>query len=434
MTTDDAQNSREELLAEIHRLRRQIELLEGARTGAVASNSDPKAEEAERLELEDQLRQSQKMEAVGRLAGGIAHDFNNLLTAILGFADVLGERLIGDEEACADLEEIRRAGETAASVTRQLLAFSRRQMISPRILVLNPIVTRSNRMLLGMIGENLTLSFTPDPALWEVCIDPAQVDQVLVNLSVNARDAMPQVGKLSLRTQNINVDGERCHGCGVRFDGEYVLLEVSDTGAGMDDVTISRLFEPFFTTKGKGTGLGLATVHGIVHQNNGHQVVSSVMGEGTRFQIFFPRSHGTDAARPDSGQLPQVAGGETVIVAEDQEVVQRLVVRMLEDSGYRVLAAGDGEEALRRAEKLEGAVDLLVTDVVMPNLNGKQLYDRLFNRWPELRVLYMSGYSGDSIAQHAALSPEACFIQKPFTAKALLRKVREALESPSGNG
>ena len=399
----------------------------------VTDITERKVKEVEHSELEEQLRQSLKMDAVGRLAGGVAHDFNNLLTAILGFTDVLSEHLVDNEAALEDLDEIRRAGETAASLTQQLLAFSRRQMISPRNLVLNGIVDHSSRMLRRIIGENLKLAFTPDPSLWEICIDPAQMDQVLVNLTVNARDAMPQAGVLTLRTQNVTADQRTCSGCGEHFSGEHVLLEITDTGEGMSSDTLSRVFEPFFTTKGKGkgTGLGLATVHGITHQNHGHQVVTSALGEGTIFQLFFPRAQGAEHERPDSGQLPHMGGGETVLVAEDQDFVLRLVVRKLEESGYNVIAAKDGKEALRCAEALDAPADLLVTDVVMPHFNGKQLYDKLIQLWPQMRVLYMSGYSGDAIAQHGVIDPDVAFLQKPFKVRALLRMVRETLETPA---
>jgi PAS domain S-box-containing protein len=386
--------------------------------------------------LEDQLRQSQKMEAVGRLAGGIAHDFNNLLTAILGSTDLLLETLPPNHPGAADAQETRKAALRAADLTRQLLAFSRQQVLAPRVLSVNGVVADMDRMLHRLIGEDVDLRTVLAADVGAVRADLGQLEQVILNLAVNARDAMSHGGKLTIETSNVDLD--EAYGAahaGVQ-PGPYVLLAVSDTGSGMDVATQARIFEPFFTTKpkGKGTGLGLATVYGIVKQSGGHIAVYTEPDRGTSFKIYLPRV----AAAVDAVEAPQTGGGllrgsETVLLVEDQEEVRRLTRRLLEARGYRVLVAADGHEALSMAESLGGPLHLLVTDVVMPQLSGREVALLLAPRHPAMKVLYLSGYADESIVHHGVLEPGVDFLQKPFTADALARKVRAVLDADSGH-
>ncbi len=394
-----------------------------------------RAEEALReSEARHQFRQAQKMEAVGRLAGGVAHDFNNLLTVITSYSQLLLDDLGVADPRRTDLEEIRKAASGAATLTRQLLAFSRQQVLEPRVLDLNAVVTTAGKMLKRLIGEDIELSTALAPDLGAIKADPGQLEQVIMNLAVNARDAMPMGGRLTIETANVELDGAYTQEHRMVAAGSYVLLAVSDTGLGMDELTRTRIFEPFFTTKekGKGTGLGLATVYGIVKQSDGFVWVYSELGHGTTFKTYFPRVE----ERVDTGALAGVAPGslhgtETVLVAEDAGGVRAVARQVLKRHGYVVLAAADGQSALDQALGREGPIDLLVTDVIMPEMSGRQLADRLRERQPELKVLFVSGYTDDAIVRHGILEPGIAFLQKPFTPEALARKVREVLDKPA---
>jgi len=404
-------------------------------SGQVVNYVGVKRDVTEVRRMEERLRQSQKMEAVGRLAGGVAHDFNNLLTAISGYSDLLLHRLPAYSTLRRDVEEIRRAGDRAAGLTRQLLAFSRRQVLQPRILDLNAVVTTMERMLRRLIGEDIELSTDLSPSLGHVKADPGQLEQVIVNLVVNARDAMPDGGRITIGTIDVDLSPSYSNAHpGVR-PGPHVLLSVTDTGLGMSDETQAHLFEPFFTTKerGKGTGLGLATVYGIVQQSGGHIRVNSAAGSGATFLIYLPRveTRGDDVPGADRPFLPHPSPGtETVLLVEDEEVVRRLAREILINNGYQVLDAGNGREALLISEAHRGEIHLLLTDVVMPRLGGRELVERIRPLRPDMRILYMSGYTDDAILRHGVLEEEVPFLQKPFTSEALARKVREVLDSP----
>ena len=380
--------------------------------------------------LEEQFRQSQKMEAVGQLAGGIAHDFNNILTAILGNTQLLLRELPPGDAKRGDVEEIRKASERAASLTRQLLAYSRRQMLQPEVLNLNVVVADMDRMLRRLIGEHITLVTVAAPDLGRVRADPNQLEQVLVNLAVNARDAMPDGGKLTIETANAEIDEAFAQAHLGAVPGHYAMVAVTDTGAGMDATVRAHLFEPFFTTKevGKGTGLGLATVYGIVKQSDGYISVYTEPGHGTSFKIYLPRIEA--APTPAAPARPGAArGSETILVVEDEPAVLTLSRRALEAQGYVVLAAADGNDALRVVERHGGTIHMLLTDVVMPGMSGRDLAHQLTARRPGIRVLYMSGYPGDAVVQHGALPAGSAFLQKPFSPDGLARKVRDVLDS-----
>ena len=372
-----------------------------------------------RAQLEDQLRHAQKMEAVGRLAGGVAHDFNNLLTVINGYTDVLLDEIAEGSPARADLAMIREAGERAAALTAQLLAFSRRTIIAPQALNLNTLVERIVKMCKRLIGEKIALVTQLDPALSSAMADAGQIEQVVMNLVVNARDAMSRGGQLSITTSNVTTPA-----------GRYVCLAVSDTGEGMTDEIRARVFEPFFTTKpqGKGSGLGLATAYGIVEQANGHFRVDSTPGQGSSFSMILPVSEALEAPPPLLAR-ERARGTETVLLAEDEDAVRRLVQRALELQGYAVLPARSGEEA-DQIERLHlGPIHLLVTDVVMPGMGGRELADLIKSRRPQLKVLYMSGYTDDDIVRHGVIVARDAFLQKPFTATSLVAKVRAAFDA-----
>jgi PAS domain S-box-containing protein len=389
-----------------------------------------------RRTLEEQLRQSQKMEAIGRLAGGVAHDFNNLLTAIGGYSDLLIHRLDGSSPMRRDVEEIRKAGERATSLTRQLLAFSRQQVLRPKALDFNAAVADIDRMLRRLIGEDIDLVTVLKPGLGNVMADPGQIEQVIMNLVVNARDAMPRGGKLTIETRNVELDTRYVCRHPVVHPGAYVLLSISDTGCGMDEVTKERLFEPFYTTKekGKGTGLGLSTVYGIVKQSGGYIWVYSEIGLGTTFKVYFPRFAGASPeANQERASESAPRGRETVLVAEDEEMVRTLVRGILEGNGYTVLTASDGDEAISAAGKYGDPIHLILTDVVMPKRGGRDVAESLARFHPGAKVLYMSGYTDESIVHHGVLEEGIAFIEKPFTPDALLRKVRQVLAGP-GNG
>jgi PAS domain S-box-containing protein len=380
---------------------------------------------------EDQLRQSQKMDAIGRLAGGVAHDINNLLTVIMGQTDFVLKRLEAQHPLRKQLEEASKAAERAAKLPRQLLAFSRKQVLQPVVVNLNTVVDNVTSMLRMMIGEDIELSTVLDPALGRVKVDPGQVEQVIMNLAVNARDAMPQGGHLTIDTANVELDAAyaRLHS-GV-VPGSYVMLAVSDTGCGMDAEVRSHLFEPFFTTKeqGKGTGLGLSTVYGIVKQSGGYVWVYSEPGQGATFKIYFPRlEEAALAPAQPPGPRPE-RGHETVLLVEDDPQVRSLAGQILRENGYRVLEASDGREACGMTDTHPEPIKLLVTDVVMPRMSGRELAERLTASLPGLRVLYMSGYTDSAIAHHGVLDAEKVLLQKPFTEDALVRKVRDVLDS-----
>jgi signal transduction histidine kinase len=403
------------------------------RDGAVVFFSDVterKRAEQDRSRLEEQFRQAQKMESVGRLAGGVAHDFNNHLTVINGYCDLLLAGLNPGDPMLGSLDEIRRAGERAAALTRQLLAFSRKQVLEPKPLNLNEVVADLETMLRRLVGEDIELLTRLDPALEHVMADAGQMHQVLMNLSVNARDAMPNGGLLIIETLNVDVgDGYRSsHMESMR--GPFVMLTVSDSGFGMDQETQQRIFEPFFTTKrsGAGTGLGLSTVYGIVKQSGGWIWVYSEPNRGTTFKIYLPRVRITAAEpRTPASSEDRLHGSETVLIVEDQAEVRNLTVRVLAKFGYRVLSAAGGREALALCEKHTDIIHLVITDVVMPGMTGRELADRLQQMKPELKVLYVSGYTADAIAHQGVLDPGVAYLPKPFSPDGLLRKVREML-------
>jgi two-component system cell cycle sensor histidine kinase/response regulator CckA len=384
--------------------------------------------------LEEQFRQAQKMEAVGRLAGGIAHDFNNLLTVIIGYSDVVLARVHAPDPLHAFIDQIKKAGARAASLTRQLLAFSRKQMLVPEVLDLNLVLADMGKMLGRLIGEDVSLKVSPDPALRKVKVDRGQMEQVIVNLAVNARDAMPQGGKLTIETRNVALDERAAAANPETPAGRYVLLAVSDTGCGMDEATKARIFEPFFTTKGpeKGTGLGLATVYGIVKQSGGRIEVYSEVGTGTTFKIYLPfAKEETRARKSSAGRVASGRGTETVLLAEDEEGVRTLAKLVLERNGYKVLEARHGAEALMICQQYQGPIHIMVTDVVMPNMSGRQLADRLSALRPGIRLLFLSGYTDEAIVHHGVLDGDTPFLQKPFVPDALALKVREVLDQPN---
>lgn len=389
--------------------------------------TDRKRAEEDRERLQAQLLQAQKMESVGRLAGGVAHDFNNMLQAILGNASLALEENPGPGQLREHLEEIQKAAERSADLTRHLLAFARKQTVSPRILDLNDTVSGMLRMLRRLIGENIQLHWIPGPALWSVKIDPSQLDQVLANLTVNAKDAIQGAGKIAIKTSNVTLAAG--HDVPECVPGDYVELLVQDSGCGMSTEVLEHLFEPFFTTKpvGKGTGLGLATVYGIVRQNGGGIRVVSKPGEGTTFVLLFPRSEPPSAPVEAATRGERYRGTETILLVEDEPMVLGLGMRVLEQHGYTVLSAAMGERALQVAADYRGQIDLLVTDVIMPGMNGRELRDRLSEARPGMRCLFISGYPADSITQGGVLEEGVQFLQKPFEVDELTRRVREVL-------
>jgi two-component system cell cycle sensor histidine kinase/response regulator CckA len=388
----------------------------------------------ERRALEQQLRQSQKMEAVGRLAGGVAHDFNNLLMVISGYSEFLLDRLGPDPALRGPAQEIASAAVRATSLTRQLLAFSRKQMLAPKILDLNSVVTENLKMLNRMIGEDIELMMVPAADLGTVRADAGQIEQVIMNLAVNARDAMPAGGKLTIETSNVSLDEDYARFHAPLRPGNYVMLAISDTGAGMDSETQSHIFEPFFTTKGpKGTGLGLSTVYGIVKQSGGYIWVYSEAGKGTTFKVYLPRVADTVEA-PAQVAIPAEStatepGTETVLLVEDETNLRYLARQFLEKQGYRVVEAADGAAAMQIAVAHEGMIHLLLTDVIMPGMNGRELAQRISEIRPNVKVLYMSGYTENVIGSNGTLDAGVRLLQKPFTLRDLKSKVREVLDS-----
>jgi len=386
----------------------------------------------ERVQLEQQLRQAQKMEAVGRLAGGIAHDFNNILTAITGYADLLLEDLGATDPRRQDADEIHKAADRAAGLTRQLLAFSRQQVLQPTVLEVNKLVSDLEKMLRRLLGEDVELGTRLAPTTGRVKADPGQLEQVIMNLAVNARDAMPNGGKLTLETGNVDLDEAYAADHYPARAGPFVLLAVSDTGIGMSEETQAHMFEPFFTTKekGKGTGLGLATVYGIIKQSGGFIWVYSEVGHGTTFKLYLPRVEelAERASQPAQAPARAARGTETVLVVEDEAPVRSVARQVLERHGYTVLEAPSAEAALDIATRYSGTIHLLLTDVVMPGLNGRELASRLATMRPDARVIFMSGYTDDAVTRHGVLEPGSAYVQKPFTPDAIARKVRELLD------
>ncbi|MCW5971283.1 MAG: response regulator [Blastocatellales bacterium] len=400
-----------------------------------AEQSRRQAEEALR-ESAEQLRQAQKMDAVGRLAGGIAHDFNNLLTAINGYSELAMNRLPAGDPLRSDLQEIRKAGQRAADLTQQLLAFSRKQMMQPRVIALNTVVADMERMLRRLIGEDIELSTHLASDLRPIKADPSQIAQAIVNLALNARDAMPDGGRLTIATANVEFSDESASRQAHVSPGRYVMLSISDTGTGMDEATRERIFEPFFTTKevGKGTGLGLSMVYGIVAQSGGRIEVESAPDRGTTLRIYLPQAveESTSAKSKAAAEEAPPQGAETILLVEDEELVRQLTQQILQMHGYNVLAAADGIEAIAICESRAEPIDLLLTDVVLPQMNGRALADRLLEMRPGMKTLFMSGYAESSIVRHGVLGPGTEFIHKPFQPHALARKVRGVLDAKNG--
>ena len=400
---------------------------EGEVTGVIGIALDV----TERKHLAEQLRQSQKMQAVGQLAGGVAHDFNNLLMVVKGHAEILLNRIPANSPLRSNAESVDRAADRAAALTRQLLAFSRMQVLRPRVLDLNEVVSGMTKMFSRVIGENIEMTFVPASHLGRVKADPGQIEQVLLNLVVNARDAMPDGGRLTIETTNIQLDRDYSATHHNIQPGPWIMLTVTDTGCGMDAKTQARIFEPFFTTKeqGKGTGLGLATVYGVVKQSGGFIYVYSEVGQGTTFKVYLPMvvAEVDKEAAEKAPALPP-RGSETVLFVEDEESVRELVVEYLRGAGYRVLEACDGAQALQMAAAHNGTIDILVTDVVMPRISGRELASQIAAARPNVKVLFISGYTDDSIFRHGVLQGGVAYLQKPFNLKSIAQKIREVLD------
>ncbi|MFC2170592.1 ATP-binding protein, partial [Calditrichota bacterium] len=387
---------------------------------------------SERKVLEEQLRQSQKMEGIGRLAGGVAHDFNNLLTVIMGESDMMAMTLDKLDPLMKDISEIQEATRRAADLTRQLLAFSRKQTLQPNTINLRDTVKSMHKMLVRVIGEDINLQTFSADDLWNVEADPGQIEHVIVNLTVNARDAMPDGGSLTIETENVELDAEYARHHPSVESGPYVMLAVSDTGAGMTPEVQAQIFEPFYTTKevGKGTGLGLSTVFGIIMQSGGHIWVYSEVGDGTTFKIYLPMIEDeaeTYIGKSDADKLPH--GTETILLVEDEEKVRRLSCRILNKLGYNVLEAESGSEALKMCEEMDKPVDLVLTDVIMPGIKGSEMVRKLQEIWKEFKVLYMSGYTSNAIVHSGVLDAGTPYLQKPFHPADLAMKVRSILDS-----
>jgi signal transduction histidine kinase/CheY-like chemotaxis protein len=392
--------------------------------------AEQKRSEEEKDRLQAQLLQAQKIESVGRLAGGVAHDFNNMLGVILGHTELALDQVEPHNPLRESLEEIEKAAKRSADITRQLLAFARKQTVAPKVLELNDTVSGMLKMLRRLIGEDVALNWKPGGCLWRVKIDPSQVDQLLANLLTNARDAISGAGSISIETNNVVLDSHYCEGHPGFTSGEYVLLTVTDDGCGIEKDKLTRIFDPFFTTKevGQGTGLGLATVYGIVKQNGGFINVYSEKGMGATFRIYLPRALADASENFCEYEAAPRGGKETVLIVEDEEAILNLGKRSLSALGYRVLAANSPARAIRLAEENAGSIDLLVTDVVMPEINGKELYEKISAIQPGLRCLFMSGYTANVIAHRGVLDEGVSFLQKPFSLKTLGLKVREVLD------
>lgn len=418
--------------AEIQKLNEVLEQRITARTRQLAdANQALQREILERDKLANQLNQAQKMESIGRLAGGVAHDFNNMLGVIIGHAE-LGMEWVGpDSPVHIDFDAIRKAALRSADLTRQLLAFARKQAVSPTVIDLNDQVSGTLKILRRLLGEEIELLFKPAANLWPVKLDPVQLDQLLANLCVNARDAISGGGTITLATANIVLDDAFCQENAGATPGKNVVLTVSDDGSGMDQETMERIFDPFFTTKeyGSGTGLGLSTVYGIVKQHEGYIAVDSQPGQGATFAIYFPRTHEIVQTREEDFIEATAKGTETVLLVEDENSILRLGKTVLEQIGYKVLTARSGDEALDVAAGHEGPIHLLVTDVVMPKMNGLQLKKRIERERPDIKVLFISGYTADIVSQRGILPSGTQFLQKPFSNKALAEKVRAVMEN-----
>jgi nitrogen-specific signal transduction histidine kinase/CheY-like chemotaxis protein len=400
--------------------------------GFIEDITERKRVEGERAKLEDELRQAQKLESIGRLAGGVAHDFNNLLTVINGYSAFLLKGLKASDPLRFYAGEIRTAGDRAASLTKQLLAFSRKQVIEPRVLDLNATVRESAPMLQRLIGEDIALETHLDGSLGQVMADPGQIHQVIMNLAVNARDAMPEGGRLVIETKNACLDASGSAAVHPEArPGRYVLMTVTDTGYGMDETVRRQAFDPFFTTKevGKGTGLGLSTVYGIVRQSDGWIDVSSEVGVGTAFKIYLPRIDACALPQEARIEPPTETGDATILVVEDQDAVRFFATAALIQLGYRVLESSNGDDAIAAAASHPGRLDMLLTDVVLPGMNGKELSERLKKLRPDLKVLFISGYTADVIADHGVLERGMAFLQKPFSPEELAAKVRDVLSA-----
>jgi PAS domain S-box-containing protein len=408
---------------------------DGRRKGIVVIGNDitnRKKAEKDKAQIEEQYRQSQKMESVGRLAGGVAHDFNNMLGVILGYTEMLQDKLNPDQPAYAYLQEIHKAAKRSADLTRQLLAFARRQTVSPRVLELNETVEGMHKMLLRLIGEDIDLAWLPGTDIWSIMMDPVQIDQILANLCVNGRDAIAGIGKMTIETKNVVLNKSYCKKYPGSIPGDYVLLTVSDDGCGMDNGTMENIFEPFFTTKemGRGTGLGLATVYGIVKQNNGFIYVHSELDKGTTFNVYLPRHMEKITTIQKKTPTESVKHGyETILLVEDEPAILEMATTMLEMQGYTVLAVTIPSEAIRMAREYDSEIHLLMTDLVMPEMNGRDLAKKLTSLRPNIKYLFMSGYTDNIIAHRCVLDKGIDFIQKPFTLQDLFTSVREVLDS-----
>src|ERR1700722_11428516 len=390
----------------------------------------------ERRQLEQQLLLSQRLEAVGKLSGGIAHDFNNILGVIIGYSEALQETIGVDDPMREAVDEIEKAGQRAAALTQQLLAFSRKQVLEPKILDLNSIVADVEKMLRRLIGADVELEIIPDSALGTVKADRGQIEQVILNLAVNARDAMPRGGKLKIETMNADLDENDARRTRYVVPGHYVLLQVSDSGMGMSAEVQSHIFEPFYTTKeqGKGTGLGLATVYGVIKQSGGYIWVASEIGKGSRFQVYLPRAEGVAIEITRKEPILPAHGLGTILVVEDEPSLRKLACKILKDADYEILEAEDGAKALEVTKQLHDNIDLLLTDVVMPGMNGPELAEKLSIERPQMKILYMSGYTDGAVAAHGVLKPGLVILRKPFSQSQLLQNVGEMLAEPLARG
>jgi two-component system, cell cycle sensor histidine kinase and response regulator CckA len=400
--------------------------------GTVLDITELKQAEKALHQTEEQLRHAQKMQAIGRLAGGVAHDFNNLLTAVIGYSEILLERTDIDDPRRAEIEQIRNAGERAASLTRQLLAFGRKQVLHPTVLDLNAVITEMERMLRSLIGEKIDLAVQSDPELGKVKVDSTQIQQVILNLAINARDAMPDGGRLTIETANTEIDEMYARGQLSIQPGPYVTLIVRDSGCGMDFETQGRIFEPFFTTKeiGKGTGLGLSTVYGIVKESGGNIEVYSEPNQGSIFKIHLPRVE--ENTLPKAAGLPdqiQARGTETLLLVEDDPMVRKLTVSILREQGYTVLEAAEGDDAVRVAQQHLGPIHLVLSDVVLPGMGCREVVEKVVGLHPDVKIVYFSGYAGDAVIRQGLVEGHINFLEKPFTVAQLAKKVREVLES-----
>jgi signal transduction histidine kinase/CheY-like chemotaxis protein len=381
--------------------------------------------------LREQLIQAQKMESIGRLAGGVAHDFNNILSVIIGYSDLILHKLPEDSEAREELQIINDSGKKAANLTRQLLAFSRKQVLEMKVINLNAIVKDMSKLLSRMIGEDVTLDLNVSNRTSNVMADPSQIEQVLMNLAVNARDAMPQGGTFSVEISDMELDGDFIQQHEGAKPGSYVHLSISDTGNGMSLEEQERIFEPFYTTKeiGKGTGLGLATIYGIVKQHNGFIYTKSQINKGTTFDIYLPIAYSKSTILEEEDQYSINNRSETILVVEDESSIRKLIYMILKPLGFNILEAVDGVEALEISEKHEGKIDVVLTDVIMPRMNGQEMAEKLQQSRPSSKVIFMSGYTDDVIAEHGVLEPGIDFIQKPITSRNIVKKIHECLEA-----